>query len=46
MRSEFIKYKGKRKEVKKKELELLRQGYIVFIEPYDDEIWYLVARKP
>jgi len=41
----MIKAKGTKKEIEKKELELLNKGFIVFTEPYDNKTYCLVARK-
>lgn len=40
---DWVKFKGSLKDVKKKRLELRKKGYTVFIEPYDDKTWCLVA---
>jgi len=41
----MVKAQGTKKEMEKKELELLKKGFIVFIEPYDNKTYCLVARK-
>ena len=42
----MIKKQGSKKEIKKTEAKLLKEGYIVFVEPYDKNEWCLVARLP
>jgi len=39
----MIKAQGTKKEIEKKELELLKKGYRVFVEPYDNKTYCLVA---
>jgi len=41
----MVKYEGTKKQVEKKKLELLRKGYIVFVEPYNSKTWCLVAKE-
>ena len=40
----MIKYEGSKKQVEKKKAELLAKGLIVYIEPYDEKTWCLVAK--
>ena len=41
----WIKARGKKKEIERLEDELLQQGHIVFIEPYDNKTYSLVAQS-